>query len=155
MRARALLAPFALAVLSGCLASKDDIRLLQLDNARLDTLVRRQSQVLAQAVAQAHAQSEAAARADRDSILAILRTANDSIRVLSARLMGFQASVNASLYDFGQQQIAILERTGLSQRELLALNARMQEQRGDVTAPPAPGDTTANPAGPGPDLLFS
>jgi tol-pal system protein YbgF len=153
MRRFPCVAPLIALALSGCLATKDDVRLLQLDIARLDTLQRRQADAQAQAHIQLRAQAEAAEKARFDSLLTTLQVANDSIRVLTARLMGFQASMNSTLHDFGLVQVQILERAGLNQRELRALNARIEAN--DQSPGAVPGDTTAKATGPGPDLLFS
>ena len=150
MRKSILCAVTSLA-LSGCLATKDDIRLLQ------DDLVvsRTQAAQQAQAQAAAAAQAEAAHHAQMDSVVAALQRANDSIRTLSARLANFQAATNGTLYDVGQQLVTIQERTGLSQRGLQELRARMEERNEAAGAAVAkPGDTT-KAVGPGADELFS
>ena len=130
-----------LAGVSGCVASKGDVALIQ-----NDLRVMRESQ----------AQMDAAQRSHIDQLLAQIQRTNDSVRVVSARLAKFQGDqVNAN-YEMGRQLVTIQELTGQSQKRIQELRASLDE-RNQNAAPtvPVPGDTSRPaPAGPGPAQLF-
>ncbi|MDE3126954.1 MAG: tetratricopeptide repeat protein [Gemmatimonadota bacterium] len=153
MRARLLLAPAALLLTSGCLASKGDIRLLQDDL----TSMRADQAQQARAQEQARALADAATRQRLDSALASLGVLRDSVRILSGRIATYQANSSQSMYELGQQLVTLLNRAGMSQQQIQALMAQLEaQQQAAPAAPPAAGrrDSTAPPAGPGPAQLF-
>lgn len=132
----ARVAPFgAVILLGGCLASKNDLLLLQ-------------SQLQSMQASSARADTARAAQIDR--VLAQVQLANDSVRVLSARLAKLQSTVTADNYEMGRQILQIQELTGQSQRRLQELRASLEE-RSQTAAAPVAGPT---PAGPGPAQLF-
>ena len=153
MRARLLLAPAALLLTSGCLASKGDIRLLQDD---LTSMRAEQAQ-------QARAQEQARARADSmmrqrlDSAIAALGVVKDSIRLLSERFASYQANSSQSLYEMGQQLITLQNRAGLSQRQIQDMMAQLESQHERLSSDttPAGASDTAAAQGPGPAQLFT
>ena len=134
-------APLAAIALSGCLASKGDVALLQND---LRTM--RDAQV----------QMDAAQRVKIDQLLTQIQRTNDSVRTMSTRLARFQSDAQNASYEMGRQLLAIQELTGQSQRRIQELRASLEERNQNVGAAPVPGDTTARPqpAGPGPGQLF-
>jgi tol-pal system protein YbgF len=139
-RARRLL-PFAALAMSGCLASKGDVMLLQ-----NDLRVMRDAQV----------QMDAAQRAKIDQLLAQIQRNNDSVRAVSARIARFQGDVQTAHYDMGRQILTLQELTGQSQRRISELRASLEERNQSAgAAAPAPGDSgKAQQAGPGPGQLF-
>lgn len=159
MRGRALAALVLVAPLSGCLASKGDVRLLQDELRALRASV---------------AQSDTARRQQADSVLRLATRTRDSLQVLASRLTRFQGEVNGSLYDMGRQLITIQELTGQSQRRLQELRATLEERNETGVAPapvspPTPSDTArrapgtgstsaaapgAEPSLPGPNRLY-
>jgi tol-pal system protein YbgF len=135
--------PLAALLVTGCLASKSDVVLLQSElrsmrdfSARADTA--RASQI--------------------DQVLAQVMRANDSVRAVSARLAKLQGDVANDHYEMGRQILQIQELTGQSQRRLQELRASLEERSQSATAgvPPASGDSAHAPvpAGPGPAQLF-
>ena len=128
------LAPVTALVAGACVASKQDIRLLQNDLA-----VMRAEQ----------AQADSARRLALDSIATTLRMASDSLRQLSNRMGRFQGDVAGSLYSMQQQLITVQELTGQSQARLQELRASVEQH----TAP-APAATDSTAGGPGPNQLF-
>lgn len=140
------MAPVALVAAAGCVASRNDIRILQNDLRIMRTEA---------------AQADSARQRQIDSVLAALAGANDSLRVIAARLTKFQGDVRGDLYAMGQQLIQVQELTGQSQRRLQELRASLEERSAEAAAPPAGeaaagGDSArvAAPAGPGPNQLF-
>ena len=141
MRARRL-APLAALAVAGCLASKNDVVLLQ---------------------NQLGAMQSAAARADTaramqlPQLLSQMIQSNDSVRAVSQRLARLQSTMSTDHYEMGRQILQLQELSGQSQRRLQELRASLEErnQTSSVPAPAAPGDTTRPaPAGPGPAQLF-
>ncbi|MHB0947706.1 MAG: tetratricopeptide repeat protein [Gemmatimonadaceae bacterium] len=158
MPGRALAALVLVAPLSGCLASKGDVRLLQDELRALRASV---------------AASDTAHRAQSDSVYRLAARTRDSLTALAGRVGRFQADVNGALYDMGRQLITIQELTGQSQRRLQELRATLEDRTTVPTpeaAPPFPSDTgraapgrgttAASPAAPtepslpGPNRLF-
>lgn len=129
------LAPTALVAVGGCFASKGDMRLLQDELRSLRSTV---------------AQADTARRAQTDSLRLVVEHANDSLRVLSARLNAFQGNMGTELRSMGDQLITIQELTGQSQRRIQELRASM-EARAEAAAVQ---DSTLQSAGPGPAQLF-
>jgi tol-pal system protein YbgF len=135
--------PVAVLATGGCFATRDDVRVLQSD---------------LQAMRAASARSDSALAAQITRVLGELRTTNDSIEVVSTRLMRFQGAVREDLYSLGQQLITVQELTGQSQRRLQELRSSLEQraQEGDAQAAAAAGDTAAaaRAATPGPNQLF-
>lgn len=154
MRARLLLAPVALLLTTGCLASKGDIRLLQDD---LTSMQADQAQQ-ARAQEQARARADSATRQRLDSALAALGLLRDSVRTLSNRFAAYQANASQSMYEMGQQLVTLLNRAGMSQQQIQALMAQLEAQQQPQPAAPPPAGAgrpdTAAPSGPGPAQLF-
>jgi TolA-binding protein len=143
MRVRSL-APLVAVVLSGCLASKGDVTLLQ------TTL-----QADMRSMREASAQADAAQRAHVDQVLAQIARTNDSMRAVSFRLAKLQSDVQNDHYEMGRQILQLQELSGQSQRRLQELRASLEERNQGAAAPPVPGDTThPAAAGPGPGQLF-
>jgi tol-pal system protein YbgF len=142
MRVRTI-APVAALVLGGCLASKQDVYLLQ---NQLSSMQR------------ATARSDSAREAQTTAVLNQIVQANDSVRGLSARLAKLQSTVATDNYEMGRQILQIQELSGQSQRRLQELRASLEERSQLAAAPvpiPAAGDTIRPaPAGPGPAQLF-
>ena len=129
----------AAASLTGCMASKGDVQILQTELRAL------RSSVMS---------ADTAQRARADSAMVLIARANDSLRLLSTRLSSFQAGVNGELYDLGRQLITIQELSGQSQRRLQELRASFEARNEAIAVTaPTPGDTTQT-AGPGPAQLF-
>jgi tol-pal system protein YbgF len=128
-------------VAGGCLASKQDITLLQgeLSTMRVEA-----------------ARGDSARRQQIDQVLSQVVRSNDSVRAVSARLAKLQADVKNDHYEMGRQILQIQELSGLSQRRLQELRSSLEDRSQTATpaAPPAPGDSVRPPAAPGPGQLF-
>ncbi|MDB4900174.1 MAG: Tetratricopeptide repeat-containing protein [Gemmatimonadetes bacterium] len=141
MSALRRLAPAAVLLLSGCLATKSDLVFLQ---------------------SQLHSMQDASTRADTarsaqiDRVLAQVLQNNDSMRAVSARLAKLQSAVATDHYEMGRQILQIQELSGQSQRRLQELRASLEErsQAAAVAPAPVPGAAAPAPAGPGPAQLF-
>jgi tol-pal system protein YbgF len=133
--------PVGVLVLTGCLASKGDVMILQNE---LRTMAATQAQM------------DAAQRAKIDQLLTQIQRNNDSVRAVSARLARFQGDVQNAQYDMNKQLLTIQELTGQSQRRMQELRASLEERQQAVTTAAPVVDTTARPAaaGPGPGQLF-
>jgi tol-pal system protein YbgF len=144
MRFRTM-APAAALLLGGCLASKQDVFLLQRQLSSMQT---------------AAARADSARSTQISTVLNQIVQANDSVRVLSGRLAKLQSTVATDHYEMGRQILQIQELTGQSQRRLQELRASLEERSQMAVAPPptsvpAPRDTTRPvPSGPGPAQLF-
>jgi tol-pal system protein YbgF len=135
MKGWLLLAPVAAFAVTGCMASKGDIRLLQ-DEIR--TLRAMQSR------------ADTARRSQTDSALIMITRTNDSLRVLAQRFAAFQATIGGELFEMGKQLITIQELAGMSSKRIMELRSTMEERAQAMTTT----DTTAAPAAPGPAQLF-
>lgn len=121
-------APLAVLLVSGCLASKGDVALLQTQLTSMSD---------------ASARANDAQRAHIDQVLAQIQRTNDSIRVLSQRLAKFEGDVKNDHYQAGQQMLQIQELLGQSQRRIQELRASLEEKAAQAPAPvAAPGDST-------------
>ena len=142
MRARTF-APAAALLLGGCLASKQDVFLIQ---TQLSSMQR------------AEARADSLRGAQINAVLGQLVQSNDSVRAVSARLAKLQSTVSADHYEMGRQILQIQELSGQSQRRLQELRASLEERNQTAVAPvavPASGDTSRPaPGGPGPAQLF-
>ena len=136
-RLRAL-APALALVTSACLASKQDVTLLQADirASRADM-----------------ARADSARRLQIDQVLVQVLRSNDSVRTLSARLAKLQADVANDHYEMGRQILQIQELSGQSTRRLQELRSSL-EDRNQTAVAPAPGDTSRSAAAPGQGQLF-
>lgn len=118
---------------AGCLATRDDLRVLQADIA----VVRAEQ-----------AKVDSARARQVGEVLAAVRGSQDSLRALGARVARWQGDQKEDLYAIQQQLITIQELTGLSQRRLLELRANLEERAqepGAVAAPPPSGGGVATP----------
>jgi tol-pal system protein YbgF len=148
-------APVALLVATGCLATKGDIRLLQ-DELRatraqvgiVDTSIARANQARERQI------SALASQVERLT-LEWLRNA-DSLRSLSSRFASFQGRVNAELDVISREMVKTQELLGQTTRNLQATRAQLEQIRdaGTTVAPPASGGTPNQPNVPGPATLF-
>lgn len=108
------------------------------------------------------AHADTGQRAKTDTALQLIARANDSLRVLSTRVNGFQGSVSSELFEMGRQLLQIQELTGQSQRRIQELRAawetRAEAANVPTGAPTAvPGDSTKQQQtqqGPGPYQLY-
>jgi tol-pal system protein YbgF len=144
------LAPAAFLAAGACVATRNDLRLVQNDVALLKA-----EQALA----------DSARRAQLDRVIAQLGLMSDSLNATTARINRFQGDVRQQMYGVEQQLVTIQELTGQSQRRLQELRASM-EQRAAVVPPaapatgsaaqPSPGTSpgAAAQAAPGPNQLF-
>lgn len=140
----------AVALAAGaCLATQGNVRTLQADiatvradAARADSLHRAQLQQVALQVAR-----------EVGSVADSLRSLNAFLQRFSSDVSRFQGDVTLSLHSFGQQLIALQERTGLSQKKIQDLAAEMENSRtaaaASVPAASQPGVAGANPGAPG------
>jgi TolA-binding protein len=155
----ARLAPLAAMFTAGCFATRNDVRLLQLDIARLQAAV-----TAAQAQAASEAQRDRAEAARRDSLraaesrefAALLAITMDSLQSLGYQFGMFRLSASENLHALGQQLIQVQAAQGLSQQRLRELQQGLAD-RTEAIRPPAsaaPGDSAAA-AGPGPGSLYT
>lgn len=141
MRLRSV-APAAALLVSGCLASKRDVFLLQ---NQLTTMQ------------DASARADSARRVQVDAVLRQLMQTNDSVRAVGARLAKLQSTVATDHYEMGREILQIQELSGQSQRRLQELRASLEERNASAAvAVPAgtPDSLRPAPAGPGPAQLF-
>jgi tol-pal system protein YbgF len=143
----------AVALAAGaCLATQGNVRTLQADiatvradAARADSMHRAQLQQVALQVAR-----------EVGSVADSLRSLNAFVQRVSLDASRFQGDVTLTLHSFGQQLIALQERTGLSQKRIQDLAAEMENSRTAAAAavaatsqPGVAGVAGANPAAPG------
>lgn len=139
--------PVTAVLLGGCFASQQDIKVLQGDIG----LIRTEA-----------ASADSARRLQLDRALAAIRTNNDSVAALSARLIRFRSDVTTSLSSVDQQLLQIQELTGQSQRRIQEVRASLEERQntapaaapGAVGASGTTGAAASAEGGPGPNQLF-
>lgn len=145
----------ALALAStGCVATRNDVRILQNDIFNLRAQQARADSALVRQLMDISAQMQ--------QMLAVV---SDSIDNVSGRLGRFQGDTRQALYGMEQQLLVVGELLGQSQQRLRELRAEMETRNQALMSqpmmPPAPGDTTARtppPTGgiadPGPNQLY-
>jgi tol-pal system protein YbgF len=147
LRALARLAPVALLATGACVATRNDVRILQQDLSVMRT----------------EAAQRDSARARRlEELLTTLARSNDSLSAVSQRLVRFQGETLGDTKKIQEMIIQVQELTGQSQRVIRELRSDIEQRAEDAaaaaaSAPPAPGDTTTTtrpPAGPGPTQLY-
>lgn len=159
VRTLARLAPVAFLATGACVATRNDVRILQQDLA----------------VMRAESAQRDSVRARRlEEMLATLTRSTDSLNALSRRMVGFQGEALGDTKKIQEMLIQVQELTGQSQRVIRELRADLeQQQENAASAPPAgaagqpatgttpaAGDTTARtatppaPTGPGPTQLY-
>lgn len=143
--------PVAAALLSGCFASQQDIKVLQGDISLLRS---------------ENAAADSSRRIQLDRALASMRGANDSLASLSSRLTRFRSDVTTSLASVDQQLLQVQELTGQSQRRIQEVRASLEERQGAAaaatptrgttpgTTPGAAQAAAGAAAGPGPNQLY-
>ncbi|HEX6535078.1 MAG TPA: tol-pal system protein YbgF [Gemmatimonadaceae bacterium] len=142
------LAPVALLATGACFATREDVRVLQtqMDAMRADA-----------------ARADSARRAQLDQVIASLRIVNDSLALVSGRVVKMQGDVRGDLYEMGQQLIQIQQLTGQSQNRLQELRASLEQRNPELSqgagAAGAAGGAggaagAAQPGTPGPNQLF-
>jgi tol-pal system protein YbgF len=155
IRALARFAPVAFLATGACVATRNDVRILQQDLAVMRT---------------ESAQRDSARARRLEDLLAQLGRGNDSLSAVSQRLLRFQGEALGDTKRIQEMLIQVQELTGQSQRVIRELRADLEqaaETGGGLqpspstsapSAPPTPGDTTAaapRPAtGPGPTQLY-
>lgn len=140
------LAPVALLATGACFATREDVQLLRNDVAGMRAEA---------------ARADTAQQKEFDRVIASLGVVQDSLSLLSSRMMKMQGDIRGDLYGMGQQLIQIQELTGQSQRRLQELRSSL-EQRGQSIMQTDSGvmrsDTTgvagAQPGMPGPNEMF-
>jgi tol-pal system protein YbgF len=130
------LAPVAAMAVTGCLASRADILLLQDEIRTLRAM---------------EARTDSARRASADSTARMQQRQADSLRALSQRFGAFQANVGGELFEIGRQLITIQELTGLSSKRLMDLRSSMDERAQSALS----ADTSGPPPAPTPAILFT
>ena len=132
-----VLAPVAAIAVTGCLASKGDIVLLQDEIRTLRAM---------------QARSDTSRRAATDSAMALaLRTStSDSLRALSQRFSAFQANVGGELFEIGRQLITIQELSKMDAKSLMQVRSSLEERIQSMN-----NDTSGAPQAPGPAQIFS
>jgi len=140
--------PVAILSVDACFATRQDMQILQNDFATMR--------------AENH-QADSARRIQIDRALAQISQANDSIAVISGRVIKGFGDVRGDLYAMSQQLIQIQELTGQSQARLQELRGKL-EQRGQSLTAPSPstspltaqaGDTSRQGSNvPGPNQLY-
>lgn len=149
--------PAASLVLTGCLASKGDIRLLQ-EEFRA---TRRQIGLVDTSLARTNEQrrqqiSTLAAQVDR--LTALLERTNDSLRVLASRFSQFQGTAAGELDLLSRQMVQVQALLGQTTRSLQETRALAEQLSSGAAAPPA-APSGASPAAasgaPGAATLFT
>ena len=131
------LLPVAVLAVTGCMASKQDILMLQDEIRTLRAM---------------QARSDTMRRAQVDSALIFAQRSQDSVRSLSQRFSAFQATVGGELFEIGKQLITIQELLGVSSKSMLqlwmSLEDRQQASAATDTSKAAQGQA------PGPAQLY-
>jgi len=132
-----ILAPVAAFAVTGCLASKGDIVLLQDEIRTLRAM---------------QARSDTARRSVADSNVMLAARANDSLRALSQRFSAFQAHVGSELFEIGRQLITVQELSKMDAKSLMQVRSSLEERAQSMAGSDTGG---GSPTSPGPAQLFS
>ena len=139
MRSWQWLAPVAALAATACVASKQDIMLLQDEIRTLRAMQLRE---------------DTARRRQADSALHLLTRTNDSLRLLTQRFSAFQATMGGELFEMGKQLITIQELAGMSSKRIMELRSTMEERAQGMTTSPDTAARGGAPSAPGPAQLF-
>lgn len=154
---RLLWAPAVILTAGACLATQQDLRVVQSDVVsvrdefrRLQAAERLRDSVRAVALDSTLAQ-----------IATLLRTTNDTVRALSATTGRLRGDVREDLQNVRSQLIAIQELTGQSQRRIQELRADLESDAQEKSGGPGAGASTGRdtarvpaPVTPGPAQLY-
>jgi tol-pal system protein YbgF len=130
----------ALGLVAGC-ALKGDVRKVELQVQSLRAEL---------------AKSDSVRAAERDSILAAVRLAQQALTAQQAYLVQLRGDVRTELTAVQQQLVAVSELTGQSQQRLTEMRTRLEARQQQPDPAPAAGvpvGPSGNPAGPGPDQM--
>ena len=139
MAAARIAAALVATALAGCLATQNDVRVLQGDVA----VVRAEA-----------ARTDSVRAAQVSAVLATLKSASDSMRALSARMARWQGDSRDAFRLMQQQLIQVQELTGQSQRRLQELRAGLEDRGGVPGGASAATPDTARAGSPGPNQLL-
>lgn len=126
---RVLIAPAVILAAGACFATRNDVRVLQGDIARLQL-----------AAAQAAA-ADTARSVQLRRIIASLSTISDSIRITNTNLQRFQGDVSISMRQVLEQLLTVQELTGQSRKQVESLRAQLEARAAEqvpVVPPPSP-----------------
>lgn len=134
---RVLIAPAVIMAAGACFATRNDVRVLQSDIARLQ-------------LAAAQAASADTARAlQLRRIISSLSAISDSLRIAGTNLQRFQGDVSMSMRQVQEQLLTVQELTGQSRKQVESLRNQLEARAAEqvqVVPPPAPtGDSGAAP----------
>ncbi len=138
-RARRLCLTLGTVALTACVASKQDVVLLQTDLKSMRS---------------EYAFRDSIRRVQFDSVIRTMVTLNDSVRGLKGELAAFQGNVLGDLFKVRDGLIEIRALTGQSQSRITELRSELEQRNaiipsapvGPVTAPTVPPGTTTVPA---------
>jgi tol-pal system protein YbgF len=140
-----LIAPAVIMAAGACFATRNDVRVLQSDIARLQL-----------AAAQA-ASSDTARALQLRRVISSLSAISDSIHVASSNLQRFQGDVSMSMRQVQEQLLTVQELTGQSRKQVESLRNQLEARAAEqVVPPPAPtgepgaAPPTAAPGAPSP-----
>ena len=131
---RAVLAMIGTLALTACVATKQDVILLQGDLRTMRA---------------EYAYRDSARRAQFDSVMRMMVTLNDSIRGVKGDLSSFQGNVLGDLFKVRDGLIEIRALTGQSQTRITELRAELEQRNGILQSQPvAPAPVTSAPVKP-------
>ena len=132
---RAMLVMIGTLALTACVATKQDVVLLQGDLRTMRA---------------EYAFRDSARRVQFDSVMRMMVTLNDSIRGVKSDLSSFQGNVLGDLFKVRDGLIEIRALTGQSQTRITELRAELEQRNGILQSQPvAPAPVTSTPAKPG------
>ncbi len=137
-RARLLCLTLGTAALSACVATKQDVTLLQTD---------------LKAMRAEYAYRDSTRRVQFDSVIRTMVILNDSLRGLKGEIAAFQGNVLGDLFKVRDGLIEIRALTGQSQSRITELRSELEQRNAILLATPAipvPATTTAAPVTPTP-----
>ncbi len=133
-RARLVQLTLGAAALSACVATKQDVLLLQTDM---------------KAMRAEYAFRDSTRRVQFDSVIRTMVVLNDSLRGLKGELASFQGNVLGDLFKVRDGLIEIRALTGQSQSRITELRAELEQRNAIIQASPATPSPTIPPSAPG------
>ena len=140
------LAPVALLATGACFATREDVQVLRNEMAGMRAEA---------------ARADTAQQREFSQIIRTLGVVQDSLGLVSSRMMKMQGDVRGDLYSMGQQLIQIQELTGQSQRRLQELRSSLEQRNEDIVGadsgagvPDSTGAGRPQAGTPGPNEIF-